>query len=128
MGSLNNRCWLKIYEKTGMMVKCWYFQGINCVDHDFLIRRLCPYAVADNFFLPMKLISPFSNRIRVTGSRGRVHARSTRSSGSAVNVSQGSNLGPFLILIYVNDLLNLVKGVLYTIIYQTVLFADDAFI
>ncbi|GBP53786.1 Probable RNA-directed DNA polymerase from transposon BS [Eumeta japonica] len=104
--------WEDSWDAIGVF--CVLSKAFDCVHHDTLIRKLHHYAVMGRSLGLLE--SYLSDRIQ------RVDINGERSSGSAVNMGmpQGSVLGPFLILVYINDLPHLVKNG-----HGIVLFADD---
>ncbi|GBP67676.1 Probable RNA-directed DNA polymerase from transposon BS [Eumeta japonica] len=79
-------------------VFCDLSKAFDCVHHDTLIRKLHHYGATGRFLGLLE--SYLSDRIQ------RVDINGERSSGPAVNmdIPQGSVLGPFIFLVYINDL------------------------
>lgn len=95
-------------------VFCDLSKAFDCVSHATLISKLKHYGVQNR---AIDLVQSYlSNRVQ------KVDVGGERSSGSTIDmgVPQGSILGPFLFLVYVNDLPAFVKD-----ICDIVLFADD---
>jgi hypothetical protein len=104
--------WEKKQDAVGIF--CDLSKAFDCVDHENLKRKLCHYGIKTR---ALDLVSSYlSNRTQ------RVIINGAQSSGSAIalGVPQGSILGPFLFLVYINDLPKLVKDK-----HDIVLFADD---
>lgn len=101
-------------SQDALGVFCDLSKAFDCVNHDTLVRKLHHYGVRSK--ASELLTSYLSNRIQKVDINGK------RSSGARVTmgVPQGSILGPFLFLIYINDLPYFVKES-----HDTVLFADD---
>ena len=101
-------------SRDAMGVFCALSKAFDCVHHDTLLGKLRYYGTTGR---ALDLLNSYlSNRVQ------RVDTNGSRSSGSTVSmgVPQGSILGPFLFLVYINDLPNLVKHK-----HEIVLFADD---
>ncbi|CAK1581999.1 unnamed protein product [Parnassius mnemosyne] len=101
-------------SQDALGIFCDLSKAFYCVHHETLIRKLQHYGVKN---LALRLISSYlSNRTQKVVINGK------GSSGSVVSmgVPHGWILGPFLFLIYINDLLYLVGDN-----HDIVLFADD---
>lgn len=104
--------WEKSQDAIGVF--CDLSKAFDCVCHATLISKLKHYGILNRAI--DLLHSYLSNRVQ------KVDIGGVRSSGSHIDmgVPQGSILGPFLFLVYVNDLPSFVKD-----ICDIVLFADD---
>ena len=88
-------------------------KAFDCIDHGILLRKLYFYGIRGTPLLLMK--SYLSNRKQFTN----VASYSSTYNEINTGVPQGSNLGPLLFLIYMNDL-PFVSEIL-----SSILFADD---
>lgn len=91
---------------------CDLSKAFDCVDHRTLILKLKHYGVSDTDLIQSYL----NSRVQ------KVSINGVLSKGSKVNIGvpQGSILGPFLFLVYINDLPSMI-----TKHSDIVLFADD---
>ena len=90
-----------------------FSEAVDTVDHAILLRKLCHYGIRGN---ALKWFTSYlSNHRQYVTYNGVVSVMK----GISYGVPQGSILGPFLFLIYINDLCSMCK---YT---TPILFADD---
>lgn len=95
-------------------VFCDLSKAFDCVNHEILLNKLSHYGVREDALLLMKsYLSQRSQSVAVNGVL-------SRSSNVMIGVPQGSILGPFLFLVYINDLPFLVRS-----LCDIILFADD---
>ncbi|KAG6447147.1 hypothetical protein O3G_MSEX004791 [Manduca sexta] len=100
--------------QNALGVFCDLSKAFDCVHHDILIRKLSHYGVNG---ISLELFKSYlSNRVQIVDANGK------QSPGSIVTmgVPKGSILGPFLFLIYINDLPYFIRDKC-----EVVLFADD---
>lgn len=106
--------WEESQDALGIF--CDLSKAFDCVQHDTLIMKLKHYGLTDK---ALSLITSY-----LAGRGQQVAVSGVKSSGSTVKlgVPQGSILGPFLFLVYVNDLPYMIQKQTKN---EAVLFADD---
>lgn len=104
--------WEDSHDAIGVF--CDLSKAFDCVDHKTLLLKLNHYGVNDR---ALDLLQSY-----LVGRVQTVQINEERSGGSVIEmgVPQGSILGPFLFLVYINDLPHLVREMC-----DMVLFADD---
>ena len=88
-------------------------KAFDCVDHDVLVKKMYYYGIRG---LTLKLFqSYFTNRTQIC----KVDQTMSNTRTVKCGMPQGSNLGPLLFLLYINDLPNCLTS------SSTSMFADD---
>ncbi|CAH2211312.1 jg23354 [Pararge aegeria aegeria] len=101
-------------SQNAMGVFCDLSKAFDCVDHKTLLLKLSHYGIQN---VALNLVASYlSNRTQ----RVCINDAKSQGSNTSMGVPQGSILGPFLFLVYINDLPYHVSGTC-----DIVLFADD---
>lgn len=101
-------------SNNALGIFCDLSKAFDCVHHEILLNKLHHYGVRNEALA--LLMSYLENRVQVININGKTSPGSKLSMG----VPQGSILGPFLFLVYINDLPFFVGQQ-----HQIILFADD---
>lgn len=103
--------WEQRHDALGVF--CDLSKAFDCVSHATLLLKLEHYGVR---YKALDFLSSYLNK-----RTQKIHINEEISSGASITmgIPQGSILGPFLFLVYINDLPYMIND------YEIVLFADD---
>ena len=88
-------------------------KAFDCVDHDVLVKKMYYYGIRG---LALQLFQSYlTNRTQIR----KVDQTMSNTRTVKCGIPQGSNLGPLLFLLYINDLPNCLTS------SSTIMFADD---